>query len=143
MGDRRDQLGVLLTCGADEIEAMQHFYVEVCGFELERVWRDAKGRVALLDLRDGPMRLKVAREGVLEGVPAAPTTRVTLLVEVVDADARGRAIRARCPDLTPKAIELGGAAAWCFDDPLGNQVWFVTYSEESPSRLGALQPEET
>ena len=136
----RDQLAVVLTCEASLLSEMADFYTRVAGFEEERRWRDPEGELALVDLRDGALRLKLARAGALPSLPSEVSQGVSLLVEVQDIDGRARAIARRSPD-TPIAHEdLGGAQARVLSDPAGNTLWFIRYGAESPDSIGSLKP---
>ena len=136
----RDQLAVVLTCQPSLLSEMAHFYIHIAGFEEERRWLDPEGELALVDLRDGALRLKLARVGALSSLPGGASQSVSLLVEVQDIEGRARAIGRRSPD-TPIAHEdLGGAEARVLEDPAGNTVWFIRYGAESPERIGVLKP---
>jgi hypothetical protein len=36
--------------------------------------------------------------------------------------------------------DLGGVSARVLQDPIGNSLWLIRYSEESPNRIGELTP---
>ena len=140
--ESRDQLAIVLAFEASRLEEMAQFYVEIVGLEEERRWVDREGVVSWIDLRDGALRLKLARVGAVEGMSDAPTQGATLLIEVPDIEGRRRAVQRRDPDLQLTSMELGGASAWQFTDPAGHQIWFVHYGEESPDRIGQLRPRD-
>jgi catechol 2,3-dioxygenase-like lactoylglutathione lyase family enzyme len=136
----RDQLAVVLTCAASDLETMAAFYVSVVGLEEERRWSDDAGAIAWIDLRDATLRLKLARAGAIDGWPTEPTRGVTLLLEVPDVDGRRRAIERRAPEAVLETRELGGAQACILHDPANNAVWLIHYPSESPERIGGLSP---
>jgi hypothetical protein len=137
----RDQLAVVLTCEATLLTEMAHFYIEVVGFEEERRWIDEAGQLSWIDLRDGALRLKLARVGALPSLPSEPTRAASLLVEVQDVDGRSRAIARRAPEVRMQTQALGGAHACAMEDPAGNALWLIRYSAESPDRIGDLKPD--
>ncbi len=136
----RDQLAVVLTCEATLLSEMVHFYVEILGFEEERRWVNESDELAWIDLRDGALRLKIAHMQALPFLPDRETTGVSLLVEVQDIEGRARAIARRAPQTPMKSVDLGGVQARVLEDPLGNAVWLIRYSDESPNRIGELKP---
>lgn len=137
----RDQLAVVLTCEETLLMEMAHFYTQVVGFEEERRWSDESGQLSWIDLRDGALRLKVARVGALASLPPEPTRGASLLVEVQDLEGRSRAIARRAPHVPIRAEGLGGAQASVLTDPCGNLLWLIHYSAESPNRIGSLTPD--
>jgi hypothetical protein len=137
----RDQLAVVLTCEEKLLMEMAHFYIQVVGFEEERRWIDEAGQLSWIDLRDGALRLKLARVGALPSLPSEPTRGASLLVEVQDVDGRTRAIARRAPEVQIHTEALGGAHAAVLKDPSGNLLWLIRYSAESPDRIGALTPD--
>ncbi len=136
----RDQLAIVLTCEAELLPEMTHFYVDAVGFEEERRWVDAAGQLSWVDLRDGALRLKLAKVAALSSMPSKPTQGASLLVEVRDVEGRSRAIARRAPDIVMKTEALGGAHACVMEDPAGNTLWLIRYSAESPDRIGDLTP---